>query len=173
MLRMWVPTLLMVVAVRPPSPRYSPPGRAAPLVTQRKCTRHATRRGLHNNQLATLPAGIFDAVTSVNYLCVWGLRVGGGAAQAQVLQACVLCCAWFVAWLLMVVVGAAVRPPPPRFTPPGCAAPLATQRKCIRHATRRYLSGNQLVTLPAGIFDALTSLKYLCVWGPGVGGSAA
>ena len=78
-----------------------------------------------------------------------------------------------VALLLMVVVGAAARPPSPRFTPPWCAATHATQRKCMRHATRRSLYDNQLVTLSAGMFDKLTSLITLCVWKLVAGGTAA
>jgi len=35
---------------------------------------------LGDNQLTTLPAGIFDALTSLTTLCVWGLVEGGTAA---------------------------------------------------------------------------------------------
>ena len=133
-------------------------------------TPHATPVTRNTQVLAQQPAG--DAAhrhLRHAHQCDVPVRVGagGGWRVAAWQSACgagmrVALHMW-VSLLLTVVVGAAVRPPSPRFTPPGCATPLATQRECTRHATRRLVSANQLATLPAGIFDVLTRLTGLCV----------
>jgi len=130
--------------------------------------RHATRRSLGDNQLTTLPAGIFDALTSLQYLCVWGQVAGGGGRvpSGTHVGGRIDFLPMWVALLLMVWSVLLCDPRRP-------VSHLATQRECTRHATHRWLNNNQLATLPAGIFDALTSLTQLYVWGLVAGGTAA
>ena len=89
---------------------------------------------------------------------------------------CVCACVWFIhahVCLRDLVCAvshlAAARLPaaPSHLQSVCCTTPHATH---LPHATRRNVGNNQLVTLPAGIFDALTSLTSLCVRGGAGGG---
>ena len=91
-------------------------------------------RNLSNNQLTTLPVGLFDSLTSLRWLYV------AGAAQKRSVGRRVL-----------------------------VTLPCTTHvRRCCptrHHTADRQLNNNQLTTLPAGLFDSLTSLANLYVAG--------